>query len=207
MRKKRPIARTEGLTRDASLVVIASEDRYAVKQYFDRFRSTRIQFRVLETERGQSSPQHVQQRLQAYMREYDFGEGDQFWLVCDTDHWIESNHISNLVAVVRWCRQQGIGVALSNPCFDLWLLLHVDRFPTESNLTCEEVGNKIRAVVGQYNKTKVYNLPITDQGVRRAIGASKAHQPTAGDIPSEPQTAVHLIIDALIARNVISVRT
>ena len=50
MRKKRPLKRVDGVHRDAILVVIASEDRYAVKQYFDLFKSTSIQFRVLETE-------------------------------------------------------------------------------------------------------------------------------------------------------------
>ncbi len=101
MRKKRPIRRSEDRTRDASLVVIASEDRYAVKQYFEMFHSTRVQFHVLETDNGQSSPEHVMERLDQYMDEYSVGEGDQFWLVCDTDHWIESSHIQNLVEVVR----------------------------------------------------------------------------------------------------------
>ena len=41
--------RIGGVHRDATLIVIASEDRYAVKQYFELFKSTQIQFRVLET--------------------------------------------------------------------------------------------------------------------------------------------------------------
>ena len=59
MRKKRPLDRKSEPVRDASLVVIASEDRYAVRQYFDFFESIRIQFRVLETLDGKSSPEHV----------------------------------------------------------------------------------------------------------------------------------------------------
>ena len=47
MRKKRPIQRIENRTRDTSLVMIASEDRFAVKQYFELFHSTRIQLHVL----------------------------------------------------------------------------------------------------------------------------------------------------------------
>ena len=111
MRKKRPIQRIENRTRDASLVVIASEDRFAVKQYFELFHSTRIQFHVLETDHGESSPEHVIARLEQYLVEYSVGEGDQFWLVCDTDHWIESNHIQNLVEVVKHCKQKSISVA------------------------------------------------------------------------------------------------
>lgn len=89
------------LRRDEIWFVIGSEDRYAVKQYLNLFKSTKIQFRVLETEHGHSSPSQVMSRLDAFMKDHDFGEGDQFWLVADTDHWIESSHIQNLVEVAR----------------------------------------------------------------------------------------------------------
>src|SRR3954465_14530523 len=99
MRRKRPLDRKAKPVRDASLVVIASEDRYAVGQYFDFFKSTRIQFRVLETQDGKSAPAHVLHRISEYMREFDIGEGDAFCVVCDCDHWVEPNHIKNLTYV------------------------------------------------------------------------------------------------------------
>lgn len=40
--KPRPLDRDNGVVRDASLVIIASEDRYAVKQYFSRFKPRRV---------------------------------------------------------------------------------------------------------------------------------------------------------------------
>ncbi len=193
------------MKRDATLVVIASEDRYAVKQYFEFFHSTRIQFRVLETEHGDSAPSHVMARLSKFMKEYNLGKGDQLWLVCDTDHWIEPAHVKNLVEVLRLCRQKEIGVALSNPCFDLWLLLHFDEFPTNERLTCEQVGQMLRDKVGQYQKTRVYNLPVTQQGVVNAIRRAKSQNLSSGEIPMKPQTAVYQIIENLIERGVISV--
>jgi len=68
------------------LIVIASEDKYAVRQYFEFFRSTKIQFKVLETQDGKSAPEHVLTRLDEYMKEFDIGDGDEFWLVSDCDH-------------------------------------------------------------------------------------------------------------------------
>ncbi len=121
MRKKRPLDRKAKPVRDASLVVIASEDRYAVRQYFDFFESTRIQFRVLETPDGKSAPEHVLNRISDYLKEFEIDDGDTFWVVCDCDHWTEPNHIQNLIRVLKECRQKRIQVALSNPCFDLWL--------------------------------------------------------------------------------------
>ena len=162
------------MVRDATLVIIASEDRYAVKQYFEFFRSTRIQFRVLETTDGRSAPQHVLGRLEEYIKEFEFGEGDQFWLVCDMDHWSDPSHISNLAGVLQKCRHKGIQVALSNPCFDLWLLLHFSDVPDDIRApTCNVIETEIRKVVGQYSKTKVYDLPISMERVRDAITRAK----------------------------------
>lgn len=205
MRKKRPLERKPELKRDATLVVIASEDRYAVKQYFELFHSTRIQFRVLATEHNDSAPQHVMSRLEKYMDDFDFGEGDQFWIVLDTDHWIGPGHIQNLVEVVRLCRQKGIGIALSNPCFDLWLLLHFDDFPSGAMLACDQIGQRIRKKAGQFNKTKIYNLDITQQHVLDAVRRSAMNKHSGGDIPTALQTAIHLIVEDLIQRGVISV--
>jgi len=205
VRKRRPLKRVDGVHRDATLVVIASEDRYAVKQYFDLFKSTQIQFRVLETEDGKSSPEQVMNRLAEFMSDHDFGEGDQFWFVADTDPWIESNHIQNLVEVARRCRQKGIEVALSNPCFELWLLLHFANFPTQQGLACSQLGEQIRKLVGSYNKTKVFGLPITNDSVKDAIERSLAHFVESDLIPEKMQTAVHIIIKDLVDQGIIKI--
>jgi len=88
MRRKRPLDRSTEILSDSPLIVIASEDTHAVRQYFDFFRSTRIQFRVLPTDEGKSAPHHVLARLDEYRREFEIGERDELWLVSDCDHWI-----------------------------------------------------------------------------------------------------------------------
>jgi hypothetical protein len=206
MRRKRPLDRRANPVRDANLVVIASEDRYAVRQYFDFFQSTRIQFKVLETQDGKSAPAHVLTRLNEYLAEFEIGEGDSFWIVCDCDHWVESSHIRNLTQVLRECRQKSIQVALSNPCFDLWLLLHFADFPPDDTLTCDEVADLLRAAAGSYDKTKVYNLKIDDEKVAAAVKRAADKHPSPEEIPTRPQTAVHLIIQSLVAKRIISVR-
>ena len=205
MRKKRPLDRTANVVRDASLIVIASEDTHAVQQYFDFFQSTRIQFRVLPTKDGRSAPQHVLKRLDEYMKEFDIGEGDEFWIVLDTDHWIDGGHIKNLARVLRACRQKGIQVAFSNPSFELWLLLHFADFPKEDALTRADIETRIRGIVGAYDKTKVYNLPIDLDRVKVAVERSRINQPASSEIPDRPQTGVHRIIEHLLDRGIIDV--
>lgn len=206
MRKKRPLDREAKPLRDASLIVIASEDKYAVRQYLDFFESNRIQFQVLETEDGKSAPEHVLNRLDKYLDEVEIGEGDTFWIVCDCDHWVEPSHIQNLTNVLRECRQKDVQVALSNPCFELWLLLHFADYPAEDMLTCKEVENRLRAAAGGYDKTKVYNLPIDIEKVRGALKRAADKHPSLEEIPKRLQTAVHLILQSPVARQIISVR-
>jgi RloB-like protein len=205
MRKKRPLDRSTDVVRDANLIVIASEDKYAVHQYFDFFQSTKIQFKVLETQDGRSAPEHVLARIGGYMKEFEIGDGDQFWLVCDCDHWINNGHIKNLMRVIQECGQKGIRVALSSPCFELWLLLHFAEFPTETSMTRAQLEKRIRAAVGFYDKTKVYNLPIDNERVRAAIDRSNANQRATSAIPEILQTGVHSIIEDLVVRGVISI--
>jgi hypothetical protein len=205
MRKKRPLDRSTNVVRDASLIVIASEDKYAVRQYFDFFRSTKIQFKVLETEDGKSAPEHILGRLDDYMKEFDIGEGDEFWFVSDCDHWIKAGHIKNLVRVIQECRQKGIQVALSNPCFELWLLLHFVDFPPGDAITCAEVENLIRKAVGSYDKTRIFNLPIDHESVISAVKRAAGNIPPSSEIPDRPHTGVHRIIQQLLDRRIISV--
>ncbi len=187
-------------------MVIASEDRYAVKQYFEFFQSTRVQFRVLETEDTRSAPGHVMDRLEQFMREYDFGDGDQFWLVCDTDHWIDANHIQNLREIVQRCRQKGIQVALSNPCFELWLLLHFAEFPEEPMERCSQITELLKKAAGAYDKKKVYSLPITLDHVTTAIERAKSGCDESNPIPTTPQTSVFQVIEAFQTQGIVTIR-
>lgn len=91
-RKRRPLDRTSGVLRDASIVVIACEDTHAVKQYFAKFRAKRIQYMVLPTVDGNSSPRAVVERLNAYKEEYATEDGDELWICIDADHWVHGGH-------------------------------------------------------------------------------------------------------------------
>jgi hypothetical protein len=51
-----------------------------------------------------------------------FEEADQVWAVFDRD---EHPNFQDAVAV---CENNGVGVGRSNPCFEVWLILHVQDF-------------------------------------------------------------------------------
>ena len=201
-RKSRPLDRTTGGLRDTSIVVVACEDTHAVKQYFAKFRTRRIQYKILPTESGHSSPRAVIDRLNSCCDEYAQEDGDELWLCIDADHWIRSNHQRELSQVLRECRQKNYGIAISNPCFEVWLLLHfvdnVDGLLTDvlgkprtanvtpeerASLRCSEFESHLRVLADGYNKANVCMLDISASQVRSAVARAKNSDTASGDVP------------------------
>lgn len=123
-RKRRPLDRTRRAPRDTNIIVIACEDTHAVKQYFAKFRTKRTQYKVLPTLDGNSSPRAVLERLNVFKAEYATEEGDELWICIDADHWIRGGHQAEFSQVLQECPSKGYGIAVSNPYFEVWLLMH-----------------------------------------------------------------------------------
>lgn len=225
-RKKRPLDRTTGIERDASIVVVACEDKYAVKQYFAKFRTRRTQFKVLPTDDCKSNPRAVIDRLHDYKREYAQEEGDEFWFCIDTDHWIRGHHQRELSQVLQECRQSGYGIAISNPCFEVWLLLHFIEINNElllrmlgkdsngsvdpqnlESLRCDSFVHELRSIAGQYNKSRVSALKVTAAQVQSATQRAKVRDLENGDIPPTPGSRIYKLIESLRHRDFIDLST
>jgi hypothetical protein len=147
-------------------VIIATEGEKTEKQYFDIFENTRIQVRVISTEDGLSSPEHVFERLKEFHEQYELNDDDELWLMIDVDRW-GNQKLSQISSATR---QKGFSLAISNPCFEVWLLLHlVDVIPINS--TCNNVKARLRRELGSYNPSNldigVYR-PFVGEAVRRA---------------------------------------
>lgn len=115
--------------RDARLIVIASEGKDTEKIYFrtlaKEFSNPRVHVHILERsleEENSSSPEHVLKQLNEYKQTYDLESDDELWLVIDKDRWTDAM----LSYVATSCSQDSfMNMALSNPCIELWLLLHL----------------------------------------------------------------------------------
>jgi hypothetical protein len=201
-RKKRPLDRDSGVVRDASLVIIACEDTYSVKQYFARFRTRKVQFIVLPTQDGHSSPRNVMARLDAFKDEVATEDGDLLWVCIDTDHWSQANHIANLSEVLQECRQKRYDVAISNPCFELWLLLHFQEYRQSGAVSCGDIVVELRRAVGGYQKDKCARLAIEPSQVHLAmVRARKMDRNPDEILPSCPTTRIYRLIEILQERD------
>ncbi|MHB0955921.1 MAG: RloB family protein [Pirellulaceae bacterium] len=194
--KKRRLNRPEA-HRDARLIVIACEDTHAVEQYFRRFRAQKVQFRFLVTEEGRSSPEDVLARLDKFKSEVATEEDDELWVCIDTDHWVKGSHLKNLTRVLQQCRQKNYRVAISNPCFELWLLLHFCDCATEYK-GCSEVEQRLSRAAGGYCKCRCDRLKIQVQQVEDALRRARALDRDEKDvIPMYPVTRVYRLVELL----------
>lgn len=198
-REPRPINRSVDRLRDDRLFIVACDDTYAPKQYFDFFQITRIHVHVIPTVDGTSSAPHVLNRLVKIEHEDD----DELWMLLDTDHCTQGGHLPTFIKAIQEAKRLGVQVALSRPCFELWLLLHhVDAVEVTDLKDAKAVETKLRAVIGGYNKTKFHNEHFELEKVATACESAEALDAAVfgGDIPDSNTSRVYLLWKAIASK-------
>jgi len=164
---RRDFKRKSGF-RDSRLIVIAAEGEETEKQYFEgikaRYDNPRVHVEVLERIGSASDPAKVIKALDKFRSDYKLRKGhDQLWLVIDVDRW--GNQKLSLVS--QQCVQKRYQLAVSNPSFEIWLLLHVrslDTYPPDilaELLENKKDGKRTRLAqelllqLGSYNKSNL----------------------------------------------------
>ena len=180
-RRKRQLDHTVPHLRDARLIVIATEGTLTEDQYFDIFESKKVQIKVLVTEGGYSAPKHVFQRLSDYKKEYQIGADDQLWLMIDVDRW----PTEALSEVASESVKKKFVMAVSNPCFEIWLYLHHGDVVAGETITCDELTAQLKETLGSYNKS---NLDLDQYQGKEADAIARAKALDVDTSQRWPQT-------------------
>lgn len=208
----RPRTRQSGL-RDARLIIIAAEGERTEKQYFDGlvspkyFRNPRVHVEVLPHLTTASSPNHIAGLLDQFRDQYRLNDYDELWLVIDVDRWQEQ-----IAEIARVCQQKSYSLAVSNPCFEIWLLLHHRSLADYEESVLEEfrinkkTGSRTRidiellAILGTYNKAKL-NPDIFMPHIDTAItNARSADQSLDHRWPNGPGTRVYQLVESIFSK-------
>lgn len=140
-RERQAFNRISGI-KDPSLIVIATEGRKTEQQYFEAVRTkceslgSRLKVEVIppdehDRDPTHSSPKHVLDQLSSYKKQYGLNSHDELCMAIDRDKqsWTEAE----LSWVAAECSKKQFLLALSNPCFEIWLLLHLVDISTFSD--------------------------------------------------------------------------
>lgn len=136
---------------------------------------------------------------------------DELWLVVDRDRWTEAM----LSRVATECAQDNfMHVALSNPCIELWLLLHLvdatlltleeqqlwmeNRRKSKNADPCLKV--RLRQKMGSYHESS-YDAKMLIEHVEVAIARAKALDKNPADRwPQTLGTRVYLLAESVMNR-------
>lgn len=154
---------------------------------------------------GKSPPQVLdeairlrdQETRQAKSRGDDSNTFDAVWIVVDVDEFT-----AQIPGMLSAARGESVGVAISNPCFELWLSLHVESCDSYVTTRQAQLRALKKALVGgKRNKT-----PSIDPLRRRFVEAEgraqrlrRTHDDLGRRPPEDnPSTSVDLLVRFLI---------
>jgi hypothetical protein len=148
-----------GKRRYKRLFLVSTEGAVTEPQYLHAFNSDQTIIRVDCLRSGSdSAPRLVLKRLARAVQTERLRKEDQAWLVVDRDDWPEDQ----LGACVAWAgERKGRGLALSNPCFEFWLLLHFE--DAQGSIGAAEIRRRLRQYLpGTYVRPFLGSLEYSD---------------------------------------------
>ncbi|BAQ67056.1 RloB family protein [Geminocystis sp. NIES-3709] len=149
MASKGRFSRPTGQRQYRQLFVIATEGSITEPEYFAMFNNekTTIQVKCLKTNK-KSSPDQVLKKMKEYLLDNKLEKTDQAWLVVDKDQWQDSQ----LELLYQWSQKvNNYGLAVSNPKFEYWLLLHFE--DGKGVNTASQCDQKLKKYLPNYDKT------------------------------------------------------
>lgn len=212
-REREDLFRESNSLEKEKIIVLAFEGNNTEEMYFEEFKNSEIFDEALiflhllkrpKTDTN-SAPNHVFKKLKKEAKdEYNFKDTDELWMIIDTDRW------KNIPDIISECKKQSnMFVAVSNPCFEFWLLLHIKNITdyTENELDLilkndkvsskkNYIDSKISEILGSYNKSNPKPelfLPTIDFAIEQAKKFDKQEY----EYPKDLGSHVYKVVEKL----------
>jgi len=194
-RQRKRFIRPTGQLSYRKLFVIATEGLITEPEYFSIFREqSPIQITCLK-QKHESSPLQVLAKLKQYIRAESLREEDEAWVVIDKDQWTDAQ----LRKLYDWTQEQNnYGLAVSNPKFEFWLLLH---FEDGNRITASNCIERLQRYLPEYKKkidTSKFPLTKINDAVNRA---KRKDNPRCSDWPRNTGTTVYRLVENILSAN------
>ncbi len=172
--ENRSYKKSTGKHRDARCFFIVAEGERE-EDYFLWFerKSKRIRVEIIEREGKASAPKHMLARLQKFLPESAVQPGDQVWFVLDVDRW-KRESIEELRALCT--DYEGWATAISNPCFEVWLLFHFNEAIPDNPTTSKMFKQLLHELTpGGYSVERFAPAIATASANAKAADPTPAH--------------------------------
>jgi len=191
---RRSFKRTIGKRRYKKMYVIASEGTQTEPIYFGMFNNNENTIHVKSLKgKHKSAPKHVLSRMKNYIRNEGLKKTDEAWLIVDSDQWPDPD----LKILYDWsCSQGHYGLAVSNPKFEYWLLLHFEDGTGIS--TSSQCTRRLKSYLPNFGKSCIDEAKVKP-GVQEAINrAILKDSPPCTDWPHTTGTTVYMLVKKLL---------
>ena len=129
--RKGLVRKSGGQSKDPYVIfVLAAEGSVTELLYFQQVKTILeglkigrlVKLEPLERTKGTSGDaQDVINTLDDYRKKYTLKEGDELWCILDRDNL----KVRNIAETDKLCRDKGYELCMTTPCFEFWLLLHL----------------------------------------------------------------------------------
>jgi hypothetical protein len=174
--------------------VIAMEGGKTEPQYFNMLNSRTAVVHIKLLKSSASAPAAVLKTIRGHIKDEGLKPSDEAWLVMDKDQWPDAE----LDLLVRWADEDTkYGLAVSNPKFEYWLLLHFEE--GHGVVSSVECSKRLKRHLPNYNKG-INQAKFPDAAVRQAVKRAKQRDnPMCPGWPSRPgQTTVYRLVERIL---------
>lgn len=178
-------------------IVLSCEGRVTEIQYFSYFKDKRddICIKFVNNRHHKSAPNLVLEDLIKYLEVEPLKRDDEAWIVIDYD----DRSPDMIQSVIDGLNKIGkkAHLALSNPNFEFWLLLHFDKGAGIQTKT--QCKTKLATFIPNYDKTVPCKVI---EHVKEAIARAEAiDRNSNSDWPMKSGTTVYKLVKLLISEN------
>jgi len=196
--KHRTFRRNSGFKNKFVKYVICVEGRVTEKEYFRIFKcqDATIDIQIINN-KSKSHPKYVFDKLKEYLANNELKPSklNKAWMVIDRDPGDRSE--AQLSQVFNDCLKHNYNFALSNPCFELWILFHFLNPSSGEVNTAKKCRDRLKIVLPNYAKNNVEINKLRSK-IKFAIETAKIKDnPPCEDWPRKVGTTVYKLVEKL----------
>ena len=136
---------------------------------------------------------HPLRAMKNYLSAIRLRNSNEAWLVVDRDKWEEED----LAELFAWSEEsENYEIALSNPKFEYWLLLHFEK--ATSGLSSDQCSIRLRSHLPTYEK-RLRSAKINPSSIEMAVKrAQKQDSPPCDTWPTTTGTTVYRLVERIL---------
>lgn len=210
----------EEATKEAGkLIIISCEGSNTEPAYFNTIKEKLaenidilLEIEIIPKNSGPSEPKDIVCNLDEFIKDkYDYkSDNDEMWVVWDRET-INSGRKENILKILPECKEKNYNIAMTNPLFEFWLLLHVadiksynkeilnnNNWVNESKtrrFIDKELSNILK---NGYNKKNFNTDIVTKENITKALEQEKEFENSLEDIIQDLGSNIGELINKIL---------